>query len=498
MRIRLTIISGPDGVDDAANGIDFYEAGGLIGRSLACDWVLDRSDSVSRWHARVLFAGGDFHILDTSLNGVYLNDSEERIGRDRQARLRDGDRIRIGDYLIRVEIEDDVATSAPASPDAARLPASSDEFSAEPASADSPEQVPSPAPPEEPADAQELWDDADDQEPAADRSGSFNKVLQKTENKVPRVDIDYSVDGEPRETLDPAQIQQAKEAYHSAASHYRGESVVDFAVFGPRRLEPDKWAMIDVWAYPNGEFARVKTLAAELGREHAHGRKSGVSLRRGAAVMVELSVRGAKVMTPVDRLVWDGVATNVSFAVLVPGDCEQDSLVGAAVLSIDGIPIGNVVFTIEVSGTADPSSSDYDHRWLPMRSAFASYTYEDRAEVFARLQGILTVAPDIEIFMDVLSLRAGDDWGSRLLKEVASKDRFLLFWSRAAAASDWVEREWRFALNRRGLPYIRPVPLQDPKDAPPPQALSGLHFNDAFLAHIAYQRDRQARRDRSD
>ena len=69
-----------------------------------------------------------------------------------------------------------------------------------------------------------------------------------------------------------------------------------------------------------------------------------------------------------------------------------------------------------------------------------------------------------------------------------SKDVFYLFWSQAAAASTWVAREWSLALKRRGLGYIDPVPLQDPRDAPPPDALSGLHFNDAYVAYIEMER----------
>jgi hypothetical protein len=44
------------------------------------------------------------------------------------------------------------------------------------------------------------------------------------------------------------------------------------------------------------------------------------------------------------------------------------------------------------------------------------------------------------------------------------------------------------ALDTKGLDYIVPVPLQDPCEAPPPEALNSLHFNDAYLAHITYLR----------
>jgi len=47
-----------------------------------------------------------------------------------------------------------------------------------------------------------------------------------------------------------------------------------------------------------------------------------------------------------------------------------------------------------------------------------------------------------------------------------------------------VEREWRHALDNRGLDFICPLPLQDPREASPPKELEGLHFNDWCLAII--------------
>lgn len=65
-----------------------------------------------------------------------------------------------------------------------------------------------------------------------------------------------------------------------------------------------------------------------------------------------------------------------------------------------------------------------------LRSAFAWYASEDRYRVLARLQGMQAALPDLDIFMDVIGLRACDDWQSPLV-EIAARDRFFLFWSLA-------------------------------------------------------------------
>jgi len=44
------------------------------------------------------------------------------------------------------------------------------------------------------------------------------------------------------------------------------------------------------------------------------------------------------------------------------------------------------------------------------------------------------------------------------------------------------------ALEKRGMNYIDPVPLEEPDRVPPPQELAKLHFNDAYVAYIAYEK----------
>ncbi len=84
----------------------FCERGGTIGRSSHDGWVLpDPQRYISNHHATIKYENGDYFLIDTSTNGVYLNNDEEAIGRDRSLKLSHGDRIYIGDYEILVELE---------------------------------------------------------------------------------------------------------------------------------------------------------------------------------------------------------------------------------------------------------------------------------------------------------------------------------------------------------------------------------------------------------
>ena|SRR5215469_15585672 len=67
--------------------------------------------------------------------------------------------------------------------------------------------------------------------------------------------------------------------------------------------------------------------------------------------------------------------------------------------------------------------------------------------------------------------------------ESQGTDIFYLFWCRHAKASKWVEREWRWALESRGLEYIDPVPLEGADAAAPPPELAVKHFNNPLLPY---------------
>jgi TIR domain len=105
--------------------------------------------------------------------------------------------------------------------------------------------------------------------------------------------------------------------------------------------------------------------------------------------------------------------------------------------------------------------------------------------VIARVQGMETAWKGLRVFVDVANLRAGQHWEEQLWSQISQADVFYLFWCRHARESDWVEKEWRFALERRGLDFIDPVPLEPPEYAPPPPELAVKHFNDPWVAHIS-------------
>ncbi|HSU05903.1 MAG TPA: type VI secretion system-associated FHA domain protein TagH [Acetobacteraceae bacterium] len=74
-----------------------------IGRAPGNDWVLaDPERQMSKTHCVVTAAGGQYVLTDLSTNGVFVNGSHERVPRNGEIALTDGDEFRIGEYVISV------------------------------------------------------------------------------------------------------------------------------------------------------------------------------------------------------------------------------------------------------------------------------------------------------------------------------------------------------------------------------------------------------------
>jgi len=86
-----------------------------IGRSADNDWVLPDPERVlSRHHCLVERRGEDWLLTDTSSNGVFVHGSPIALGPGRSVQLRDGLRVRLGDYVLVVRLTQETDTTSPA------------------------------------------------------------------------------------------------------------------------------------------------------------------------------------------------------------------------------------------------------------------------------------------------------------------------------------------------------------------------------------------------
>jgi type VI secretion system protein len=135
MALILSIVRYKEQPPAEARAQRFTDAVVTIGRAPGNSLVLpDTENFISKEHCRITAQAGVYQIVDRSSNGTYINFAGEPLGRERRASLNDGDRLRIGDYDVLVQIVADQA----ALPDRAMPPPAAPPsfFEARPPSAD--------------------------------------------------------------------------------------------------------------------------------------------------------------------------------------------------------------------------------------------------------------------------------------------------------------------------------------------------------------------------
>ncbi len=243
---------------------------------------------------------------------------------------------------------------------------------------------------------------------------------------------------------------------------------------------------------PGGRFLvevvfHVEGFEVEAGEDRTVKEGAAVlSLRAGARLAVRLAPVDEEAFAiddPEAAVVWGPPARRLEFRLRAARELEDGTYDLRAEYWLEGVQLARSYLAIAVARDAPASAGRTAtvRRRLP-RSAFASYSRRDRVTVAQRVDSLQAVG--IDVFLDSLDIRQGEDWREVLERELLGREALLLFWSTAASASEWVEKEWRFALERRGLDAILPNALEPPANCPPPPELATLQFG-SVLTELA-------------
>jgi hypothetical protein len=283
--------------------------------------------------------------------------------------------------------------------------------------------------------------------------------------------------------VDPSPFPRSADMLAVAKAPKTRADAVHFAVTTIATVAAGSATVVNVWAYLDSQYEDTLARARRTtpGSEPRIQSQGPVRIARGTLVSLEVEISGISLRTNAGTILWVGEISNTTFAAEIPANATLGPHAGSLSVFVNGLQIARLHFLIVVglSTSAEMTVAEKEDRY---RRAFASYASADRNEVLARVQGIQKVAPDLDVFLDVLTLRSGEQWAPRLQQEITSSDVFYLFWSANAKGSEWVEKEWRYALESRGLEFIDPVPLVSPELVPPPPELAAKHFNDWTLA----------------
>ncbi|MFE0018403.1 type VI secretion system-associated FHA domain protein TagH [Mesorhizobium sp. NPDC059054] len=104
MSLLLTLEHGPHPQVVRQTRLDEGEL--VIGRSADVGWQINDPDMfVSRAHCRISGGRDGYFITDTSSSGLFIDGSDSPLGTGRSTRLESGMRLRMGDYVVHVEIQ---------------------------------------------------------------------------------------------------------------------------------------------------------------------------------------------------------------------------------------------------------------------------------------------------------------------------------------------------------------------------------------------------------
>ncbi len=255
---------------------------------------------------------------------------------------------------------------------------------------------------------------------------------------------------------------------------------VSFTTFAPQGAAPETDFLIQVWVHADAQIDRVRALAGmsdDTGEERP-SQPLAEAVERGARLQVSIEGGGLQIDEPVCTLIWRGEPVTAHFKARLPSDISEAALARVRVFIAD-TPVGSAIVRIaRAAEAAGPDVVEVGARRY--RTAFLSYARDDLPRVLEHHQSLAAVG--LEVFQDVLGLEPGERWERKLFESIDQCDVFLIYWSSAAAQSEFVQREIEHALAVRNAspdarPDIIPVVLETPPPLPP-ESLADIHFDD--------------------
>lgn len=272
-------------------------------------------------------------------------------------------------------------------------------------------------------------------------------------------------------------------------------SKVHFSAIAPRTLTKGEYTIIDIVMYQD-EFRSVVDELIKEAETPVQEKKSGVvRVKEGARVKIQLTSPDIEIENNIEEQEWVGEYLTYNFAVMVPEKFAKRQVLFTAAVYIDDLIATRLKFVAKCWSLRQQKIKVTQENVL---SAFVSYASQDRNRVAMIVQGMQKARPDMDIFFDVESLRSGESWEDALWSEIDRRDTLFLCWSRNAAESPWVAREWKYCYEQKGAEEIEPIPLEPPSSCPPPEELKRKHFNDRLLYLIKAESENKVKRAKAD
>ena len=226
------------------------------------------------------------------------------------------------------------------------------------------------------------------------------------------------------------------------------------SIFAPAEVKRKSHLQVQVYLHLYEESEKVKSLAKESDKnaERRDYIPLSLKLKKGDKVDIEFNVYGeTRLMSERKSIIWQGAFTKCSFDYFVPKDINVDELSCVALLSVNGVPVGEMQFitqVVELPRQLNPEIIAHKYS-----KVFVSYSHQDESKVKFLHEGL--ELGSVPHFFDRKYLKAGDVFPQVIQDYINSADLFILCWSENASKSEYVQKERLQALGR-AFPQVKP------------------------------------------
>jgi|GEM_PF-7049624 len=273
---------------------------------------------------------------------------------------------------------------------------------------------------------------------------------------------------------------------------------VQFTVYRPRSVAPEKWYSLLAFAHLSGPMEdadkdepdpveEVRRQAQRVLGEQASNyqnltQDTSQAIPREGEITFVPEMPGIEFNPPRRSFVWEEPVHREDFRLRAAANIDGQMVKGRLSVFLGSILLADIPLSIRVNGQPPApalNSSLEGSQARPYRKIFASYSHRDRS-VVDQFERFVEALGD-RYLRDVTYLRAGEMWSDKLEEMISKADIFQLFWSTNSMDSPFVKREWEYALSLQRPNFIRPTYWEDPLPAKPeqrlpPEELMRLHF----------------------
>jgi len=254
-----------------------------------------------------------------------------------------------------------------------------------------------------------------------------------------------------------------------------------FSLFAPSELKRNEEMLVQVYLHSESGENKIKS-KSKIRDKNSELRANEIldaKINYGDTIEIALMMpRSIKVDIPTQKIVYNDEMKPIDFIVAIPSNYKLGDMIGTVFVCKESIPLCSIKFVTKIVAQVQHDNSPALTYSSIYKKVFVSYSSTDREEVLKITSGLKAL--NIDYFLDKLYLKGGDKYENKIIEYINEADLFLLCWSANAEQSDWVRKEYSYALERLKKDYMKFsfYPLIINPKALPPKELIEYHFVD--------------------